>query len=953
MNDNTKIIQEISLLYELSLSIGKSLDIEENCSRFLGILLSRKNFASASVWRKKRLGFSLLHSMPSKNATNFSKENLTRIYDRFGQTQVFNINKKQKDHALFFDKSEDNSGTLLFYKLGDFGFLRLYSSNPEIDKIEMNKLINVINKFGQILSAGHVNEELIKETQRRLNIQEALNASESKYRYVVQCLSEGIIITDLDGRITFVNEQMVNLTGFEERELVGEIAYEKIVAKENHADIQENLKKRSLGESSRYVVKHVHKNGNTWYGRIKASPFRNSAGEIIGTLGAVTDITNEKRSEDKLVESEEKLRKIINTSLDAVIYINEDGNVVEWSSQAEKIFGYTSEEVMGELMGDLIVPLKHRESHARGMKRFLATGEGPVLNNRIEISAINKEGKEFPIELSISPIKIDGKHFFSGFIRDITERKRAEKELIDARKSAEQARLAEQQFLANMSHEIRTPMNAVIGMTHLLYETNPSDAQKEYLDSLRFSADSLMGIITNILDLSKIEAGEIEFEQRTFNLPELLKSLQQTFQFKVREKPISVVLEIDSNIKNHFIGDSVRLTQILTNLLGNSSKFTEKGTIGVRTKILASTKDQYILQFQIHDTGIGIEKKNIGKIFENFKQAEIGITRKFGGTGLGLTIVKQLIELQGGSIEVQSKKGQGSVFTIVMPFKNSGILLSELSMKEEMVSNAAEILKSIELLVVEDNIMNQKLIKRILELWECPHEIASNGVHALEFTKKKKYDLILMDIHMPEMDGCETTINIRSDLNNINHETPIIALTAAALLDEKNRALNAGMNDFITKPFSPKQLRRAMIKWLNVEWKEYEGVDSENQNIDQKVVIDFSYLNEMSKGDEFFIKDMIQIFLKEIPLAVEQFETELAKENWMGISDIAHRVKTNYMMVGMKRQQEKALIIEKNIKNGEFDQQEIIALIKELNEESQEAYPLLEGELSSLRKSSL
>ena len=418
---------------------------------------------------------------------------------------------------------------------------------------------------------------------------------------------------------------------------------------------------------------------------------------------------------------------------------------------------------------------------------------------------------------------MDGKYFFSGFIRDITDRKKAEQELISAKQEAEQAQLAEQQFLANMSHEIRTPMNAVIGMTHLLYETNPTEAQKEYLDSLRFSADSLMGIISNILDLSKIEANEIEFEQRTFNLLELLKSLQQTFQFKVREKPISVVLDYDPKIKNHLIGDSVRLNQILTNLLGNASKFTHKGTIGVKAKLVAATGGQYIIQLQVHDTGIGIEKENVEKIFENFKQADVKITRKFGGTGLGLTIVKNLVELQGGSIEVESSEGQGSVFNIVLPFKDSGVLQTEVSIKEDSEHHISEVLKETSILVVEDNPMNQKLISKILELWKCDFEIASNGFLAIEKTKEKKYDIILMDIHMPEIDGCETTKKIRSDSENKNQNTTIIALTAAALLDEKNRALESGMNDFLTKPFSPKQLKINLGKWLNVEMEHPQG----------------------------------------------------------------------------------------------------------------------------------
>jgi len=246
-------------------------------------------------------------------------------------------------------------------------------------------------------------------------------------------------------------------------------------------------------------------------------------------------------------------------------------------------------------------------------------------------------------------------------------------ELAKAKVTAEQAQKAEQQFLANMSHEIRTPMNAVIGMTHLLYETSLSETQKEYVDALRFSADSLMGLINNILDLSKIEAGKLDFEERSFNLEQMLKGLQRTFQFKVKEKPVSVDIAMDERIANLMIGDPIRLNQILTNLLGNASKFTNNGTIGVKAILREQVEEKYWIEFQVHDTGIGIPKDKLEVIFENFKQADIKVTRKYGGTGLGLTIVKELVEIQGGTIKAESNPNQGSVFKVILPFGNSGV----------------------------------------------------------------------------------------------------------------------------------------------------------------------------------------------------------------------------------------------------------------------------------------
>ena len=946
MDNNIKIIQDISLLYELSLSVGNSFEVKENCEHFLTILMARKNISIASVWIKENGFLNLVYGTPENIIQEKSILLDHFIWEKLEETSKFVTTMGDGVFDKCIQEKNINGGTFAFYKLEDIGFLKLYSQKSSTFDNEMiNQLTNVIKKFSFLLMGCLAHEKLLLEQEQRMFIQRALHASEERHRFVVENLSEGIIITDLYDKITFANKRMEELTGYSKEELKGKITYELLVNKEDAAIVKQKIEERKKGISQDYVIEHIHKSGAKWLGRIKASPYKNNKGKIIGTMGAVTDITSQQLAEIRVRESEQMLRKVIDTSLDAVINIDEKGDVVEWSEQATKIFGWTRAEAIGNNMGDLIVPPQHREAHARGMKHFLNTGEGPVLNNRIEITAIDKTEREFPIELSISPLKIEGKHYFSGFIRDITDRKKNEQDLISAKQDAEQAQLAEQQFLANMSHEIRTPMNAVIGMTHLLYETNPTEDQKEYLDSLRFSADSLMGIISNILDLSKIEANELEFEQRTFNLLELLKSLQQTFQFKVREKPISVVLEMDPKIENHLIGDSVRLTQILTNLLGNASKFTRKGTIGVKTKMLAATGGQYIIQFQVHDTGIGIDTDNIDKIFENFKQADVKITRKFGGTGLGLTIVKQLVELQGGSIEVQSQKDKGSTFTVVIPFKDSGILQSEISLKDDREHNISEILKTTKLLIVEDNPMNQKLIVKIMELWECPYQIASSGFEALEKTAQHQFDIILMDIHMPEMDGCETTIKIRADKTNLNQNTPIIALTAAALLEEKNRALDSGMDDFLTKPFSPKQLQKRLGNFLNIEMEEPEHHVNTLLIQDEVVNIDFSYLLEMSRGDQSFVKEMIEIFLSEIPAAMKQLAEEVEQKNWIKISNISHRIKSNYMMLGMKVQQDNALIIETSIKNNDFEPEEIITRLHQLKNDSKIAYPMLEKEL--------
>ena len=956
MSDNNKIIQNISLLYELSLAFGQSLDLKENCQHFLKALMTRKSLNYAAVWiHKGQLEkletdeLNLVYANPSREADDKVMTEDHYIWQELKTRNHLVVDGIKPAFQKCIQELTIERGAYVFYRLGDIGFLKLHTNTPQyFHATEINQLVNVVNKFALFLNGCIAHQREKKETAERLKIQDALFQSEEKYRTVVHSLSEGIIITDLDGRVTFVNERMLELTGFERSELMGEKAHELLVAPSESSAVASKIKQRNKGVSESYFIEHVHKNGNRWMGRIKGSPYRNAKGEIVGTMGVVNDISAQREVERRIVESEQKLRKIINTSLDAVVTINEEGLITEWNTQAEHIFGYSREEALDQPMGDLIVPKQHRKAHNMGMKHFLKTGEGPVLNKRIEIIGLDKSGRIFPIELSISPMKLGGKYIFSGFIRDITERKKAEEELIAAKQAAEQARMAEHQFLTNMSHEIRTPMNAVIGMTHLLYETNPNDSQKEYLDSLLFSADSLMGIINNILDLAKIEAGELEFEKRTFNLQELLKGLQQTFQFKVRDKAVSVVVDMDPKIENHLLGDSVRLNQILTNLLGNASKFTKRGTIGIRTKLVAASGKQCILQFQVHDTGIGIDQESLEVIFQSFKQADVGITRKFGGSGLGLAIVKQMVEMQGGSIEVESKYGEGSVFSVVLPFENSGIKLSEVAVIDQLDDQYNDVLKSSHILVVEDNFMNQKLISKIMDLWECNYTIASGGAEAIELTTKEKYDLILMDIHMPEMDGCETTHAIRSDDQNLNFQIPIIALTAAALLDEKNRAFDSGMNDFLTKPFSPERLKQMILKWR------IDGAPTKQPSFPSLISktgvleIDLTYLREMSKGDDVFIKDMIEIFLTDIPKAIEQLYAACKAKEWQQVCDIAHRIKSNFMMLGMTTQQDIAFNIEKNIKEKKIEPEQILKMVHQLKNDTKMACPLLEQERANL-----
>lgn len=378
-----------------------------------------------------------------------------------------------------------------------------------------------------------------------------------------------------------------------------------------------------------------------------------------------------------------------------------------------------------------------------------------------------------------------------------------------AKKKAEQASVAKAQFLSNMSHEIRTPMSAVIGLIHLLLEGNPKNSQKENLGALKFSAENLLALINDILDFSKVEAGKVEFEESEFNLEELFKGIANSLGVKAAEKGIYLKYSMDPGIPGNLLGDPVRLAQILNNLLSNAIKFTLNGGVTMKAEVAGRTNNKVVIHFSIADTGIGIPENKLEKIFESFSQADKDIARRFGGTGLGLAITKKLLEAQQSSIHVESEVDKGTVFSFELKFACRRKNQAGKTCVQQKWSKAGS-LKGLKILVAEDNMMNRIVIRQFLEKWGVDFAIVENGKKVLEQLTKYSYDLILMDIQMPEMDGYEAAREIR----NMNLKIPIIALTASAVFEVQQKTLEAGMVDCIAKPFVPDELFGKIKKQL-------------------------------------------------------------------------------------------------------------------------------------------
>jgi len=513
------------------------------------------------------------------------------------------------------------------------------------------------------------------------------------------------------------------------------------------------------------------------------------------------DITEQKLAENKLRRSELMLNETQQLTHSGSWEQDLVSGRNYWSKEACEIFGLDSQEEGPQTAEfDSMIHPDDREFYLNAIRDALREGKTSNLDVRI----ILKDG-------TIKHIHAIGKPQYNaqgrviklhGAIMDITEWKDAKEALIKAKVQAEQAAIAKSQFLSTMSHEIRTPMNAVIGFTHLLMQ-DPRDDQKEYLKTLKFSAENLLVLINDILDFSKIEAGKIEFEEVDFSVRDLISNIKHATMQKATEKNIQLKLMVDEDIPEIVTGDPVRLGQILTNLVSNAVKFTSKGRVTICTTLVSNDSSKTTINFEVRDTGIGIPKDKQESIFESFTQASSDTTRKYGGTGLGLTITRRLLELQGSEIHLKSVEGEGSVFSFDLGFGSTTRKIGKSKTFHKMLN---ESLKGTRVLIAEDNQINVVLAKEFFRRWDVDCDVAENGIIALQLVKTNDYDLVLMDLQMPEMDGYETTEQIRKLSGTRFKDLPIIALTASAMLNIQDKAFVIGMNDYISKPFNPDEL---------------------------------------------------------------------------------------------------------------------------------------------------
>jgi len=495
-----------------------------------------------------------------------------------------------------------------------------------------------------------------------------------------------------------------------------------------------------------------------------------------------------------------------------------------------------------------------------------------------------------------------------------------------------------------MSHEIRTPMNAIIGFTKVVLRTNLNAKQKEYLTAIKISGDALIVLINDILDLAKVDAGKMTFEQTPFKLAASISAMLHLFEPKVDEKNLQLIKAYDERIPEVLVGDPVRLHQIILNLVSNAVKFTSKGKITVRVTLQAEDAEKVTIEFSVADTGIGIAENKLGKIFGNFQQATSGTGRLYGGTGLGLAIVKQLVEPQGGSIHVQSKLDEGSTFSFSLDFLKTQ---ASAEVDHEILDLDNDI-KDIKVLVVEDMPLNQLLMKTLLDDFGFECEIAANGKIATEKLNEKTYDIILMDLQMPQMNGFEATEHIRKKMKS---EIPIIALTADVTTVDLEKCKAVGMNDYIAKPVDERLLYSKIVGLVKKPAPSVEQKEVIDHLTKEIKCINLQYLNQRTKSNPVLMMEMISLYLEQTPPLIRAMKQSLIDKDWMTLHATVHKMIPSFSIVGINVDFENMAKQVQEYANSQLNMEGIPLLVAQLENVCLQACSELQGELDNIKKS--
>lgn len=795
------------------------------------------------------------------------------VMDGFETASLIRQREKFRHVPIIFLTADTTSQEDVFrgYKTGAVDYM-VKPVSPEILKAKISVFVELYRKTHELMVQG--------ENMRILN--EKLQLQSQYVRSLIEATLDPLLTINSEGKITDMNEALTKLTGLGREQITGTDFFNYFTKPATAKKVYEEV--FETGSIKDYQLTIKHSNGTLTDVLFNGSLYTDEKGNVLGVVAV---------AREKLISKYS--RSLIEASLDPLITINSEGKITDMNEALANITGITREKITGT---DFFDYFTDREKARQVYEEVFA--KSFVVDFPLTIR--HKDGKLTDVLFNGSVYKDDRGNVLGVVIvaRDITARKKFENELIEARanaekakKAAEEAVKAKQQFLSNMSHEIRTPLNAIIGFTKVVLKTELTDKQKEYISAIKISGDALIVLINDILDLAKVDAGKMTFEQIPFKLSASMYAMLHLFETKIHEKNLQLIKKYDPAIPEVLEGDPVRLHQVILNLMSNAVKFTSQGKIVIEVKLVKEDNSSATIKFSVTDTGIGIPENKIDHIFDNFQQATSGTARLYGGTGLGLAIVKQLVESQGGKVEVQSKVGKGSTFSFTLSFRKTTEKVEKENDTDVIVSKGAG---NIKILVAEDVVLNQLLMKTLLEEYGFQMDIAANGRIAVEKLQSEKFDVVLMDLQMPEMNGYEATEVIR---NELGLDLPIIALTADVTTADVEKCKAVGMNDYISKPIDDKLLYKKLNKYLTEINPKNMDTSLPEQAPPVKKCTNLEFLRQLTKNNADMIAEMIRVYLEETPQLINAMKKSIKEENWEGLRAAAHSILPSFSTMGM------------------------------------------------------
>ncbi len=725
------------------------------------------------------------------------------------------------------------------------------------------------------------------------DVMRELAESEERLALAARGTSDGIWDWDIKSNVVYFAPRFKQLLGYEDGEMDNLFSeFEIRLHLEDHAPTMAAIKAH-LEQQLPYDVEYrlKCKDGAYRWFRARGSALHDGKGRPYRMAGSITDITEQKESNRALAQSQERFALAVRGTNDGIWDWDIRTNKVFFSPRWKNMVGYEDSELESTFAA--FESLLHPEDHQRVLTALQEYLDGKSERYAVEFRFHHKDGTWRWIlargralrDEEGNPYRMAGSH------TDVTEQKQAEEQLRQARLAAEAANRAKSAFLANMSHEIRTPMNGIIGMSELLLKMKMGATQQEYLVMLKDSAESLLSLLNDVLDFSKIEAGKMEIDAQDFNLRDTIADTLQALGVRAMQKKLTLTHEVAEDVPQVLMGDDGRLRQIMINLVGNAIKFTDRGSIRVTARIESHEPEGTRLHFEIQDTGIGIAPEVQGRIFEAFTQAETTMTRRYGGTGLGLAICRDLVEMMNGRIWVESEIDQGSTFHFTTLFGTASG--AELPPRANASPPLPPVVRLMNVLVVEDGRVNQLVASKFLEERGHSVKVVENGREAIEAVRCEKFDAILMDVHMPEMNGYQATATIRQIEARIGGHVPIIAMTANALKGDREQCLRSGMDGYVSKPVHAVELLRAVERYADGRAVAKPRTDTDSDKRPKKRVFPAFNIEEFraSAGDAALAGELIKIYPEDSGKFLLAATQALAAGDAEALYEAAHSLK--------------------------------------------------------------